>query len=151
MKMMVLRFYMFLLESRALKAVIEQCGLLVCNDALPTGEFSLLVQKSTQFPSDFRIRRGCIECKAGHTYRIDACGGRTDTLLEIYCRSGRIDVSVAEFCSVVPICHPLIRDCGNQSNLESSVAHHLDRAPATTDMARVRSQRPTGIGQIQLA
>jgi len=84
-KMTVLRFDMFLLEADAFKAVIEQCGLFVSDDALSTRQFSLLVQESTQFPSDCWICSGCIDCKTGETYRIDTCGGCTDALLKIHC------------------------------------------------------------------
>jgi len=88
MKMSILRFDVRLLESDAFKAVIEQRGLLVSNHALSACQFPLLVQKSTQFPSDCRIRTGCIECKADDTCRIDSPGGRADSILEIRCRRG---------------------------------------------------------------
>jgi hypothetical protein len=59
-KMMVLRLDMLLLESSAFKTVIEQRGLLVSDDALPTCQLSLLVQISGQLLSHCRIRSGCI-------------------------------------------------------------------------------------------
>ena len=68
-KMVVLRFDVFLLESDTFEAVIEQRGLL--------------------------CQRRC----AGY---LPAPKG-----------------SVVEFFSVMPICHPWIRDCGNQGNLAS--------------------------------
>src|SRR5665213_754940 len=88
-KMVVLRFDMLLLKSCAFKAVIDQRGLLVSDIALSTCQLSLFVQESTQLLRDCRIRNRRIECKPGDTYRIDARVGRTDFLLNIYCRGGR--------------------------------------------------------------
>jgi hypothetical protein len=101
-KMVVLRFDVFLLESGALQAVIEQRGLFVGDDALPTCQFSLLVQKSTQFVSDCGVRSGCIECEAGYTDRIDAGGGGTYSFLEIHGRCG----CFRRFSRRVFVCHP---------------------------------------------
>jgi len=101
MKMSILRFDVRLLESDAFKAVIEQRGLLVSNHALSACQFPLLVQKSTQFPSDCRIRTGCIECKADDTCRIDSSGDVPIPSWRSAADAGASKVSVEEFFSVI--------------------------------------------------
>jgi len=57
-KMSVLCFEVRPLQPDAFQAVIEERGLLVSDDAVSACQLSLLVQKSTQFPSDCGIRSG---------------------------------------------------------------------------------------------
>jgi hypothetical protein len=51
----VLRLDVFLLESCAFYSTLKQRGLFVSDTALPSGQLSLLVQKSAKCFSDYRI------------------------------------------------------------------------------------------------
>jgi hypothetical protein len=83
-KMMVLRLDMLLLESSAFQTVIEQRGLHVSDDALPTCQLSLFMQESAQLPShcgrgtfpNSQNRSSFLSCRFINSAKSNNFGGR---------------------------------------------------------------------------
>jgi hypothetical protein len=88
-QMMVLRFDVFLFESRPLHAVIEQRRLLVSDNALSACELSLFMQEATQFACDGRVRSRSTERQADYACGIDADCRRADSFVGVTWQCGR--------------------------------------------------------------